>query len=470
MNYTRYICQIKKLIFLGLCSILLFSCAQKIINPPVVDVKAQWFKKDNNLQFINGEYKTIPHLFFDIDPDINIKSRELNTVILVEDDGDHHYLLDLVSGRRVYSHSYCSEEDVWKSYSGSISKPPFHYGFVPRLINRRKKPQKVIIFGDKKYLSKSQKKIGNEAVRIRIVGGVVEQFCDSYPCDKLGTWKDSVILVGVAKDDPSYSKVSSIASLSSLVDWKEVKAFLENGRGRSIVAKNTFYPAYRVYGNSAAGKSMKFAIESGHLFSVSELNTLGRTCEALYEKAYGMKNKVKGENLLFNKVFLEFYKEYWNSFETCKKYVRSPDIKEDYKKHWFYEYLHAFSLAVDLGYVYRCDYETWEPNQINYKGHYVYKQSELFVNCDQEELNTAFPKAVNLLSSLAKTGKRYYKYIQYDQGRETYNERIYNWIEFSGTRQNCSEKNILDKVTIFPEDIVWEEILAKEKKEDTIIK
>lgn len=470
MNYSRYICQIKKVIILGLCSLFLFSCAQKKLDLPIQDVKPLWFKNDGQLRFVDGVYTTMPHLFFDVNPQINIEERELNTVILVPKDSDHHYELDLVSGRRIYSHSYCREDDVWNSYSGSVTTPPFHYAFVPRLVNRQKDPQKVIIFGDKKYLSTSDKRIGDESVRVRIIGGIIEQFCDSYPCDKLQTWRDSVILVAVAKDDPDYKDVKSIAKLRSFINWKTVKAFLENGRGRSIIAKNTFYPAYRVYGNSAAGKSMKFALESGHLFSVDELNTLGRTCEALYDKAWEMRNKVLEENESFQKLFTAFYMEYWNSFNTCKKYVRSPDIKQDHKKHWYFEFLHAFSLAHRLGYVYKCDFEAWEPNQVNYDGKLLFKQEDFFKSCSDKELNSAFPRAVNLLSSLAKTSKRYYKYVQYDQGRVAYNEKIYNWISLTGKKQLCSLQEKSEIISIFPNDVEWQRLIFKPKKENVIIR
>ena len=470
MNYSRYICQIKKVIFLGLCSILLFSCAQKKLDIPVTDVKPLWFKSDGHVRFIDGLYQTVPHLFFDVNPKIDLESRELNAVILVEKDGDNHYELDLVSGRRVFTHSYCREDDVWKSYPRSLKTPPFHYAFVPRLINRQKNPQKVIIFGDKKYLSYSHNKIGDEFVRVRIIGGIVEQFCDSYPCDKLKTWRDSVILVAVAKDDPEYKDVKSITKLKSFTDWKRIKSFLENGRGRSIIAKNTYYPAYRVYGNSVAGKSMKFALESGHLFSIDELNTLGRTCEALYEKAWNMREKVLKDKENFHRVFSQFYNQYWNSFNTCKKYVRSPRIKDNHQKHWYFEFLHAFSLAHRLGYVYKCDFESWEPNQVNYDGKLLFKQEDFLRSCSDKELNSAFPRAVNLLSSLAKTSKRYYKYIEYEQGRNTYNEKIYNWIALTGKRQLCSVQEKTREIKIFPNDVEWQRLILEPKKEDIILR
>ena len=473
MNYTRYICQFKKLIILTILSELFFSCAQKVVNLPTKEVPAVWFKGSKQKKFVDGEIKTVSHLFFDMNPDINLDTRELNSVILVEEDSDHHYELDLNSGRRVYTHSYCSENDVWKELSFSMKNPPFHYGFIPRLLNKQKRPQKVIIFGDKKYLTNSKGRIRDEAVRVRIVGGVIQQFCNSYPCDKLQTWEDTVILVAVAIDDPEFKKVNTILKLQKIVDWSSIKAFLENGRGRSVIAKNTYYPAYRVYGSSAPVRALKYVLESGHLFSIEEMNRLWRTCDAIYEKVIGLKKLVKEKNISFSKAFLEFYDQYWRSFNTCKKYVRSPDIKNSFKDHWFYEYLYAFTLAGELGYVYRCNFRAWEPNQINYKGEYLLKQKDLMRNCDEDELNDAFPKAVNLLSSLSKTGRRFFRYIEYDQGIEKYNEKIYNWVEDSGKRQLCSEINedINSKaISIFPKDVEWIPIKSKQSKDETIIK
>ena len=72
MNYTRYICQFKKLIILTILSELFFSCAQKVVNLPTKEVPAVWFKGSKQKKFVDGEIKTVSHLFFDMNPDIII--------------------------------------------------------------------------------------------------------------------------------------------------------------------------------------------------------------------------------------------------------------------------------------------------------------------------------------------------------------------------------------------------------------
>ena len=470
MNYMRYVCQFKKFITFKIILIILVSCAGSKQAPRVFEeAKREWFKGRGMRSFTNGEFRDVAHLFFDFKPGVNVDERIVNFVPLSFRDSDFHYQLDLLSGRRLVTHKYCKEDDVWERLNGSITNPPFSYGFIPGLLNKRKKAQKVILFGDPKYLMNPDFPNADESYPVKVIGGVVEQFCDAYPCDLNDTWENTVILVAVIQQDPEYKDVNTLVRLKRVIDWRLIKAFLENGRGRIIVSRTSGYPAYRIYGGSLPTKSLKFAIENGHLFSYAEKRRLKRTCLALYDNIYEIKDRIAKGKSRFNKEFYHFYRDYWKSFNTCKKFVRPVDISQNHERHWFFEFLKAFSIAGEYGYVYNCDTKDWVENTSRLDGKAIYRQIDKLKNCSEKELNESFNKAINLLTGFSKSNRKHYKYIQYDQRPGAHNEKVYSWVEYSGKYQRCQSEP-LHKEEIFPRDIIWKNIISPIPDEENLKK
>ncbi len=460
MNYKQYVCQFKKFVYVKIILVILISCAGgKVVVRPSVEPTREWFKAREMRKFVKGEFLDTAHLFFDFNPQLNLETRTTNFVPLSFIDSDYHYNLDLLSGRKVVSHEYCSELDAWERYNDKLGRPPFTYGFVPRLLNKRKEPQKIVVFGDRKYLSDKSVPSEDLAYKVRVVGGLIEQYCDTYPCDLNNTWENSVILIAVIDEDPNFKNVKTLVNLKRIVNWAEVKSFLENGRGRIKVSINSGYPAYRVYGASLPLKSMKYVLESGHLFSKEEISTLNRACLALYDKLLDIKDRVlKGEGF-FNKEFYKFYRDYWKPYNTCSRFVRPIDISKGYESHWFFEYIRAFSIAGEYGYVYSCDSRDWINNTHRLSGKEISKQIVKLKACTSRDINESFMKAVNLLTGFSKSNKEHYRYIQYDQGQGAFNEKIYSWVKFSGKEQLC-QKNSPDSDEFFPKDISWKPIYS----------
>lgn len=464
LDFMLSICQFKNLNYLLIfLTLLVSSCAKKEVIVETISPTGNWFSTKDQFRYKDFEGEPESHLFFDFKPVLNIDKKYLDVVVVTPERSDFHYEFDLVSGKRYFSHSYCKESDVWKSYEPSLSTPPYTEAFVPRLLDQLKMPQKVVIFGDRQYLS-SESFPQDETVRVRVIGGMIEQFCDSFPCDENKKWNSRLVLFAVSPLDPAYKDTHSFATLIKKIDWKEVKAFLENGRGRTINDRS-FYPAYRLIGQVFPTKAMKMALEMGHLFSDREAKTLRRSCENVYQKLYNLKKDVLQAEETFPKAFHQFYKRYWNLFKTCRRYVRASSITHNAKDHWFMEYMASFIHAEQMGYLYQCRTKAWIRNVEGVVKRRENAQEEELKFCTSESLNLAFEKAINLMTGLSSSGRSYYRYIQYDSGAKSLGNKIYSWVRDNGKRLSCEKPR---EYSVYPSDVTWSPIKNPENKDKDV--
>lgn len=447
LDYNVYICQFKKttkFIFL-LLVIFIVGCATKKIVLPTSQVKPTWFSGEGNFNYLTYEGRVVPHLFFDFAPRIDMRTKLVDVFITTPRDSEVHFELDLVSGRIFKERKFCKEKDIWNDYTSNISTPNFSWAVIPRLLGRDGKPQRVAVFGDLKYLVDGSFP-REETIQVQIIGGYILKSCLTGLCDLNDDWNSEVILIAKSMLDESLQEVQGLNTLKKYVDWKYAKAFIENSMGRNDVGRK-LKGAYRLESPILPNRALKYVINSGHLFSNSELQTLKTSCRKVYDDALVIFRKEEG----ISQRFIEFYRNHLDRFSLCRKYVRPFNIQKEKDKHWKLEYLTAFENAVQTGYYFDCRLKTWVRNVRDSKGKFVVDQRKLIGGCRDHEIAASFPAAITLLSSAANSGAPYYRYIEYDSGADTFNQKIYNWVWSNGKKQSCAPDKEVGP--IFPYDV-----------------
>src|SRR5690606_6396478 len=109
------------------------------------------------------------------------KDNSINFFPLTAVGAGHTYGLDLVSGKRFRKHRLYRQRDIWEKYPLVVERPPYTEGLVPRLLDPAGLPQKILVFGRPKFYQELDLNSGR-SFRVRVVGGLVEQYCSKYPC------------------------------------------------------------------------------------------------------------------------------------------------------------------------------------------------------------------------------------------------------------------------------------------------
>jgi hypothetical protein len=375
------------------------------------------------------------------------------------------------------------------------------------------RPQSIIVFGKGKYLHQQESAYAYSQ-RAKIVGGMVVQYCKYYPCNHKKSWTSRLILVGVNPNDPKFENTSDIEKLRKQVDWNYVRAFLENYRGRTVLA-NKEYPAYRIVGEVSPIKAGRYAFQKGYLFDINKMNLMRKQCYKLYDyiwsnmeeirkykqsqekkknavaesnKSMFYKNKF-GSNVIaddinqiqkmddnksldhhiefngdFSAFFLHLMNNYQGPLRTCLEYVQASSINSNKRRHWTFAFLENFINLNNLDQSYRCLNKVWIDNPTLVSGKKQYQDDYRY--CTIDALNRGMERGINRMSVMKKRGINHYQYIQYDNGSGGTHEKIYSWVKGSGKDLSCrvdekKDKNIdEDRVIlskdIFPLDVSWE--------------
>jgi hypothetical protein len=432
-----------------------------------------WLKVPERFSFKGDWGKYIHHNFFDELPSDKSNPNMINAVILTPKDEEAYYGLDLVSGEPYKRAAFCSFKDVTGKFGPSMNKPEFSMGIVPRVLDMLGRPLQVVVFGGKGLKS-------NSLHRVKVVGGVVENYCEVWPCGIARSWMSSIVLVAVHPEDEKFRDIDSVFTLKKAVDWPEFKAFMENGRGVHIKSSSSF-PAYKIKGEVGPGVALKKALEMGHVFTAHEMFSMRTACHKLYDYVWNSVQILRGskdENLTrwvkpFNKDAPEKIKEdfasyihyftekYSDRYNTCLKYVRGSNINDDRERHWFFSYFNAFFLVKNLENIHICPENLWTKNFYNYKkGAMEYDFLKELKKCNGKELDYAFVRAITKLKNLGHQGLPSYKYITYDSEAGGSHQKIYSWVSQDGLDIYCNskkEREIRDQKWVFgfPNDIDW---------------
>jgi hypothetical protein len=494
LNHLTSCCQLnKKTLFLTLLILSLCSCAKRTVKIESQEPDKKWFDVSERYSFPDFEGEVVHHSFFDFDPKPSIDSKELYFVMTTPKGGAYGYQMNLMSGKLYRRFNYCKEEDVWGS-GRQLNRPHVHIGIVPRLIDPTGRPQQVIVFGKKRYFH-SFERTAVEAQKIRIVGGVLHQYCKQYPCQVRERWLSKVMLIAVNKSDPDFKNVKTMEQLKSQVDWQQTLDFLQNSFGRNVSLASKA-PAYRVTGEVEADRAMKAAFEKGLLFTREQQLGMQLSCHALYNYFWFASERVRKNmqeqtSLPLEKVVLRkddqwerkriqsfvsetgkslppgaqnnfplflhhFVSQYGKSFETCSSYVRDSNININPPRHWFLAQVRSFFQLWHLDYAYVCSKEAWVPNPLIATGERVYDPQKQLRKCLPSQLDEAFDSALTLYAGLRSSYREHYRYIQYDSVKAGSHQKIYDWIYDNGKRLSCdkNEKQMAN-LPIFPEDVDW---------------
>ena len=476
---------------------------ERMSDLPIVEPIPQWLNVNRRFAPRQGEGDPYIHAFFDFLPFPEPKDLKINFVALTPTKSRFAYGVDLHSGQYFKKHNLCSQNDIWKSYRGNITTPPYTEGFVPRMLNQLGDPLKVIVFGDLKYFPKFNPR-SPVSQRVKVVGGVIEQYCEYYPCSIRSQWMSSLVLIAVNDQDPEYTNVNSISDLRKVMKWSKLKAHMENLPGRLIRGQEQ-KPAFRISGSVNGKDAFDYALSKGHHFKFDKLKKLRSGCHKLYDhiwrgaqklrqniklkRSKGELSNLRSDSMVvninesifknnleknnkdddlanvdlpikgfsqFDDYFMNFYRKYSRRYLTCNRFVRVSSVRADIDRHWFFAYLTAFMQLERIGYVYHCPRQAWIKNPFLANGKRQFDTNKMKKNCRSEDLERSFDSAVTILQGLKKSLLPHYFYKQYDHGIGGTHQRIYSWIFSNGKMPACKAAlNKINETVGFPIDISW---------------
>ena len=398
----------------------------------------------------------------------------LNYFIVTPYESEINYSFDIISGKHYSTGKFCKQDDVWKPGRRFVGKPEFVIGIVPRILDQLGLPQKIIVYGSSDNLKKIDVKSIN-LHKAKIIGGVIEQYCEIYPCSKKNDWLSKQVLIGVAYDDSEFKGVNSIRDLKERVDWGYLKTFLEVYQGRTIkevisykkskaMKQDMQWPAYRIFGEFDRETAFNFLKTKGHVFNTNELETMKNSCHKLYDVIKKEVSNIKATKVykqgVFAKFFFEFFDKYSDRYQICSKYVRAANINFDNESHSFFTYLTGFVKLHQLGMIYVCGQKTWVKNVITSEGKLQFDVKNIYNYCTDEQIDIGFKLIPMAMKDKAKTNLIHFKYLTYDYGIIGTHNKIYSWVYDQGKINLCSDwesnKFANRRLEVFPNDILWQ--------------
>lgn len=477
------LCQLKSrsVFLLLLCGGCAFFKSDKHLsesNELLTPVESRWFSKNLNHSLVDHSGAVQVHHFFDVKPELDRGDTFINAFILTPEGSEHSYQLDLTSGQRYFSHSYCPQNDVWNNFSGSLNRPNYTVGVVPRLLDQLGEPQKVVIFGGEKKFSAQ---LHAHEHRIKLVGAVIEQHCQEGNCLGKNNWISRMIFLGVDPEDKKLASTTDLKELLKKVDWAKAKAGLENLDGRNGTEGATF-PAVRIGNLIPLKEAMDYYKKRSIFMSDKESSKIQNGCYALYDRLWKevgqeqpedkpaktieeLKAKLKVVEELkkkravgFANRFRAFAQKYANEFSTCQRFVYSGNLNKNPEQFWFLSYAAIFFRLHKEGHYYDCKTRSWQKNLLNSSGEWVFNMKNGFQDCRERDFDQAMDYLPNYLTSLKLSEGSYYRFVDYDTHTFGTHQKLYSWVKMKNRTFNCSfdpNQNVKKEMRSFPEDVQW---------------
>jgi hypothetical protein len=476
------LCQLKSLPLLTLLA--LSSCsyfrsdkfkANELLSP----MKNDWFASNPEHALHDQQGKPQPHHFFDVNPELSKNDIYVNAVVVTPEGSDHSYQLDIPSGQRYYSHSYCPQSDIWGQYSGSISKPTFSIGVIPRLLDQLGEPQKVIIFGGEKVYAKLA---DFHEHRIKLVGAVIEQACPEGNCLGKDNWISRMVFVAVAVENKKFENVKDIADLQKKIDWAQTKAVLENIDGRNGGGANS-YPAIRMGNFIKLSEAMDYYKKRSIYLSEKESEKIRSGCQALYDKLWndvGVEQaedkpaktieelnakvklitelKKKRKPVGFSARLRAFTEKYYFEYTTCQKFVYAGNVNQNRDEFWFLSYMGMFYRLHKDGYYFKCSIQSWSKNNLNNVGKPTYDIKTGLHDCKDKDFDRAMDYLPNFLTGLKTNEPTFYKFVDYDTHTFGTHQKLYSWVKVKSKKYDCNgdpNPGIKKELKVFPDEVSW---------------
>lgn len=453
-------------------------------------MKNEWFSKNKEHGIWDQKEKAVPHLFFDVDPEFTSSDAMINTVILTPQDSAYGYQLDIVSGQRYYSHSYCPQKDIWNQYKGAISSPTYSAGVIPRFLDQMGEPQKVIVFGG---AEKFNRLLNHREHRIRLVGAFIEQTCPVGNCLGKSNWNSRLVFVAVDPEDEVVGQIENSGALASKINWEKNRAVYENLDGRNS-GGGISYPAVRAGNLIPFPEALEVYKKHSIVLSGPESNKIRSSCHLLYEKLWAdvgverpedkpantteaVKEKIKLHNELkkqrvsvgFSNRLKVFTKKYFSEFNTCSKFVYAGNINQNPEKFWFLSYLGLYYRLHKDGYFYDCPRKSWQDNGSEAASTQVYDIKQGIESCSDQNIDHAMNTLPNFVTGLKSGERNYQKFIDYDMGKFGTHLKLYSWVKVKARKYDCRydpNAKIIKEMRAFPEDVSWKPRHAKDKSDE----
>lgn len=478
------LCQLKSPC-LGLLAVaLLSSCSHRDNGPSSSELLTtftnNWFSHNKNHSIVDSQNEPEPHLLFDTTPEFKVQERTVNVVLSTPMGSAHAYNIDLSSGQRYYSHTYCKQSDVWNKLSGKINRPVFSIGYMPRVLDQLGDAQKVIVFS--KRGSFLETALTNYH-KVKLVGAYVEQICPDGNCLGKNNWLSKLVFLGVDAEDAGLATIKSTAEFRDHFDWETAKAYLENIDGRNFIGDQT-YPATRVGQLIEYEDAFDYFKKRSIFLTDVELKKIQKGCHILYDRLWDEVGKEREEDKAakdskelnakiklrdqlkkekkpvgFAARFRTFTKKYYSEISTCEKFVYHGNVNLDRDKFWFLSYVGLYYRLHREGYFFDCRNRVWQRNVLNDQGEPVYDLKRDIDGCKELELDQAMDYLPNFLKGL-KGEKDYFRFVDYDNFPFGTHKKMYSWVKVKSQKFDCSQDpNIAVKkeMQLFPEDVSWKE-------------
>lgn len=421
----------------------------------VASIEPNWFSTDPRFALTGPDGAAVPHMFYDIDPKINVPGKTLNFIATTPQNFPIERKIDLASGQLTSSRRFCEKSDAWNRYKKTIGLPPFTTGVVPRALDQINEPQKIIVFGQDGYY---QKYYLSNYFDARIVGGLIEQVCPARGCVEDKSWLSRLVLVGVQRENQDFKEVKDLESLKKKVDWELVKAFIGNGRGSNNVG-GRFYPGYRMGAEVGPSQALAFFEKNSQVFTEASLEKLGSGCRKLY--AHMMDELTTGD---FKDSFKSALKKYGDRAATCQRYVYPFSVNVTPDKHWFFTFILGHIKLVDMGHRYDCGRKFWTTNPRLASGKRMYDVDRAFKGCDARDLDQAMTTLVRYLEVLKESDRDSLRYVAYDGRGHGTHKKIYGWVDMDNKAQTCANdkkaESFKKSLQTFPDDVHWKDVKA----------
>ena len=205
------------------------------------------------------------------------------------------------SGRIVLDRVLCPRQ-VPES-SQVIKEFPANYGVIPGIFNTDGDPVDLMVLGNEREYKKRLLKGARKARKVRVIGLIKMQECDSLPCHNNEDWVNDWKVLGVDPSDQKYKDIFDITDLGAH-EVKKLNFFWSNYKGHRKLKDGKWYPLARVTENGGIKEALKF-MKGFKKINKSERKKEILACQNVYKEVIERKeNFLKERTPPINKAFL----------------------------------------------------------------------------------------------------------------------------------------------------------------------
>ena len=237
-------------------------------------------------------------LYSDREP---LKGAEAWFLVEVPGGTNEKYEYRRTSGRIVLDRVLCPRQVPGSSQV--IKDFPANYGVIPGIFNLDGDPVDLMVLGSEKEYKKALLNGEKKAKRVRVIGLIKMQECDSLPCLKNQDWVNDWKVLGVDPRDQKYKDIFNITDLGAH-EVKKLNFFWSNYKGHRKLKDGKWHPLARVTENGGVKEALKF-MKGFKKINKSERKKEILACQKVYKEVIERKeNFLKEGTPPINKAFL----------------------------------------------------------------------------------------------------------------------------------------------------------------------